>query len=106
MAISTVNPATGEEVTTFEALTEEVIDQKIQRTADTFREYRKSSFAERSRMMLRAAEILEEEAEEFGRLMTSEMGRPWRRPPPRRRSAPAAAATTPRTPSALWPTRR
>ena len=75
MAISTVNPATGEEVTTFEALTEEVIDQKIQRAADTFREYRKSSFAERSRMMVRAAEILDEEAEEFGRLMTSEMGK-------------------------------
>jgi succinate-semialdehyde dehydrogenase/glutarate-semialdehyde dehydrogenase len=75
VAISTVNPATGEEVTTFEALTEEVIDQKIQRAADTFREYRKSSFAERSRMMLRAAEILDEEAEEFGRLMTSEMGK-------------------------------
>ena len=75
MAISTVNPATGEEVTTFEALTEEVIDQKVQRAADTFREYRKSSFAERSRMMLRAAEILDEEAEEFGRLMTSEMGK-------------------------------
>jgi len=75
VAISTVNPATGEEVTTFEALTEEVIDQKIQRAADTFREYRKTSFAERSRMMLRAAEILDEEAEEFGRLMTSEMGK-------------------------------
>jgi len=75
VAISTVNPATGEAVTTFEALTEEVIDQKIQRAADTFREYRKSSFAERSRMMLRAAEILDEEAEEFGRLMTSEMGK-------------------------------
>jgi len=75
VAISTVNPATGEEVTTFEALTEEVIDQKIQRAADTFREYRKSSFAERSRMMVRAAEILDEEAEEFGRLMTSEMGK-------------------------------
>jgi succinate-semialdehyde dehydrogenase/glutarate-semialdehyde dehydrogenase len=75
VAISTVNPATGEEVTTFEALTEEEIDQKIQRAADTFREYRKTSFAERSRMMLRAAEILDEEAEEFGRLMTSEMGK-------------------------------
>ena len=75
MAISTVNPATGEEVTTFEALTEEVIDQKIQRAADTFREYKKTSFAERAGMMLRAAEILDEEAEEFGRLMTSEMGK-------------------------------
>jgi succinate-semialdehyde dehydrogenase/glutarate-semialdehyde dehydrogenase len=75
VAISTVNPATGEEVTTFEALTEEEIEGKIQRAADTFREYRKTSFGERSRMMLRAAEILDDEAEEFGRLMTSEMGK-------------------------------
>jgi succinate-semialdehyde dehydrogenase / glutarate-semialdehyde dehydrogenase len=75
MAITTVNPATGEEVRTFEALTEEDIDEKIQRAVDTFREYRKTSFAERSQMMMRAAEILEDEAEEFGRLMTSEMGK-------------------------------
>ena len=75
MTISTVNPATGEEVKTFEALTEGEIDEKIQHAADTFREYKKTSFAERARMMLRAAEILEEEAEHFGRLMTSEMGK-------------------------------
>jgi succinate-semialdehyde dehydrogenase/glutarate-semialdehyde dehydrogenase len=75
VAISTVNPATGEEVRTFEALAEGEIDQKIQHAADTFGEYKKTSFAERSRMMLRAAEILEEEAEDFGRLMTSEMGK-------------------------------
>lgn len=75
MAISTVNPATGEEIKTFEELTEGEIDAKIQRAADTFREYRKTTLAERSEMMLRAAEILEDEAEHFGRLMTSEMGK-------------------------------
>ena len=75
MAISTVNPTTGEEIKTFEALSDEEIDRKIQRAAETFREYRKTSFEERSRMMNRAAEILEDEAEEFGRLMTSEMGK-------------------------------
>jgi succinate-semialdehyde dehydrogenase/glutarate-semialdehyde dehydrogenase len=75
VAISTVNPATGEEVRSFEALTAGEIDEKIQHAVDAFGEYKKTSFAERSRMMLRAAEILEEEAEEFGRLMTSEMGK-------------------------------
>jgi succinate-semialdehyde dehydrogenase/glutarate-semialdehyde dehydrogenase len=75
MTISTVNPATGEEVKTFEALSEGKIDEKIQRAADTFREYKNTSFAERARQMMRAAEILEEEAEDFGRLMTSEMGK-------------------------------
>jgi succinate-semialdehyde dehydrogenase / glutarate-semialdehyde dehydrogenase len=75
MAISTVNPATGEEVRSFEELSDEQVEQKIQLAAETFREYRKTPFSERSRMMLRAAEILEEEAEEFGRIMTTEMGK-------------------------------
>ncbi len=76
MAISTVNPATGEEVESFEALTEDQIEEKIRRAAETFREYRKTSFEERARMLTRAAEILEEEAEEFGRIITGEMGKP------------------------------
>ncbi|HSL00918.1 MAG TPA: NADP-dependent succinic semialdehyde dehydrogenase [Rubrobacteraceae bacterium] len=75
MAISTVNPATGEEIKTFEALTDEQIDEKIGRAYQTFLDWRKTSFAERARLMARAAEILEEEAEEFGRVMTTEMGK-------------------------------
>ena len=75
MAISTVNPATGEEIKTFEELTEGEVEEKIQRAFDTFREYRKTSLSERAEMMLRAAEILEDEAEHFGSLMTSEMGK-------------------------------
>jgi succinate-semialdehyde dehydrogenase / glutarate-semialdehyde dehydrogenase len=75
VAISTVNPATGEEVKTFDELSDEEINRKIQLAADTFREYRKTSFEDRSRMMTRAGEILEDEAEEFGRLMTMEMGK-------------------------------
>ena len=75
MAISTVNPATGEEIKTFEALTDEQIDEKIGRAYQTFLDWRKTLFAERARLMARAAEILEEEAEEFGRVMTTEMGK-------------------------------
>ncbi len=75
MAISTISPVTGEEIKSFDELTEDQIDQKLQLAADTFREYRKTSFEERSRMMIKAAEILEDEAEEFGRIMTTEMGK-------------------------------
>ena len=76
MAISTINPATGEEVESFEPLNEEQIEEKLQRAADTFREYRKTSFEERAQMLTRAAEILEEEAEDLGRIITEEMGKP------------------------------
>jgi len=75
LAISTISPVTGEEIKSFDELTEDQIDQKLQLAADTFREYRKTSFEERSRMMIKAAEILEDEAEEFGRIMTTEMGK-------------------------------
>src|SRR4028119_1662427 len=75
MAIATINPATGEEIKIFEALTDEEIDGKLALAAETFREYRNTSFAERSRMLLRAAEILDDEAEDLGRLMTREMGK-------------------------------
>jgi succinate-semialdehyde dehydrogenase/glutarate-semialdehyde dehydrogenase len=75
LAISTVNPATGEEIEVFEELTDEQVDEKISRAYETFLEWRQTSFEERSRLMMRAAEILEEEAEEFGRIMTTEMGK-------------------------------
>ena len=76
MAIASINPATAETLREFSALSAQQIEQKLQLAADTFRTYRRTSFAERSRMMLRAAEILESEKQQFGRTMTTEMGKP------------------------------
>jgi succinate-semialdehyde dehydrogenase/glutarate-semialdehyde dehydrogenase len=76
MAIASINPATGETLREFSALPAQQIEQKLQLAADTFRTYRRTSFAERSRMMLRAAEILESEKQGFGKMMTLEMGKP------------------------------
>jgi len=76
MPIATINPATGETIKTFEALTSGRVEATLQRAFDTFRSYRKTSFAERSGWMRRAAEILENEKNEFARLMTLEMGKP------------------------------
>src|SRR3989440_1442804 len=78
MAIATVNPATGQVLKSFEALSDAQIEAKLQRAAETFVSYRKMSFAERSRRMLEAAEILEKEKETFARMMTTEMGKTLR----------------------------
>ena len=75
MTIATVNPATGKTVRTFTPLSEPELDARLQCAADTFRRYRKTPLAERTRMLLRAAEILESEKEKFGRLMVMEMGK-------------------------------
>jgi len=76
MAIASINPTTGETLKTFDALTAKQIDEKLQLAADTFRTYRRTPFAERTRMMQRAAEILETRKQEFGKVMTTEMGKP------------------------------
>ena len=78
MAIATINPTTGQTLKTFEALTDSQADQKIQRAAETFPAFRKLSFADRARMMSKAAEILESEKESVARLMTTEMGKTFR----------------------------
>ena len=78
MAIATINPATGLLVKTFEPLSDSQLDEKLQRAADRFSSYRKVSFAERARLMLKAAAILENEKESFARMMTIEMGKTFR----------------------------
>ena len=78
MAIATINPATGELMKSFEALTDAQIEKKIQLATDTFQSYKSIPFAKRAEMMLRAADILEKEKEAFGRVMTLEMGKPIR----------------------------
>ena len=76
MGIASVNPTTGETLKTFDALTAEQIEEKLQLAADTFRTYRHTSFEERGRMMVRAAEILESDKNAFAKVMTTEMGKP------------------------------
>src|SRR6266567_4269171 len=78
MGIATINPATGDVLRVFEAMSDAQVDEKIGLAAATFSEYRHTPFDERRHMMMRAAEILENEKEKFGRLMTTEMGKPFR----------------------------
>src|ERR671921_688836 len=75
MTIATINPATGRTERTFQPLSDAELDSRIQCAADTYRRYRRLALPERTRMLIKAAEILEAEKEVFGRLMTLEMGK-------------------------------
>src|SRR5215468_782788 len=75
MAIATINPATGELVKKFDPLTDAQVDEKISRAANSFRSFRKTSFADRARWMNKAGDILVAEKDSLGRLMTLEMGK-------------------------------
>jgi succinate-semialdehyde dehydrogenase/glutarate-semialdehyde dehydrogenase len=76
MTIATINPATGETIRTFKPLSEAELEGRLQCAADTYRRYRRTPMADRKRMLLRAAEILEAEKDAFGKLMVLEMGKP------------------------------
>lgn len=76
MGIATINPATGEVVKTFEALSDEAIAQKLDLAQQAFEQHRRTSFAQRAEWMNRAAQILVDRKEEFGKTMTLEMGKP------------------------------
>ena len=76
MGIASINPATGETLKTFEALTNDQIETKLQLAADTFKNYRHTSFEQRAEIMSKAADILESEKRQLGTIMTTEMGKP------------------------------
>ena len=76
MPIATVNPANGETLKTYEAMGEEELERRLQLAEATFRTYRTTPFAERARLMNKAAALLDEIQQDIGRVMTTEMGKP------------------------------
>ncbi|HEY5108903.1 MAG TPA: NADP-dependent succinic semialdehyde dehydrogenase [Acidimicrobiales bacterium] len=75
MAIATINPATGKTEQTFEEISDQEVERILALAAGTYRTYRSTTFAQRSAWMVRAAEILEDEVDRIGTMMTTEMGK-------------------------------
>ncbi|MFG2564056.1 NADP-dependent succinic semialdehyde dehydrogenase [Streptomyces sp. NPDC048567] len=76
MPIATVNPANGETLRTFDALNDDEIEKRIAAAHAAFRDYRTTTFAERARLLNRAADLLDEDQQDIARTMTLEMGKP------------------------------
>ncbi|MFI7319478.1 NADP-dependent succinic semialdehyde dehydrogenase [Streptomyces venezuelae] len=76
MPIATVDPATGETLETFEALPGDEIERRLATAESAYARHRLSDFAERARLLNRAADLLEEDAADIARTMTTEMGKP------------------------------
>ncbi len=76
MAIATVNPSTGETVKVFDSLSDQEINAKIAAAQQAFESYRQTSFQQRAAWLHQAAQILVDEPERFGKIMTLEMGKP------------------------------
>ncbi|MCR4337974.1 MAG: NAD-dependent succinate-semialdehyde dehydrogenase [Candidatus Omnitrophica bacterium] len=76
MTMITINPATGQKMKTYEEMSYSQVEDILRQVNQVFESWRKTSFAERSAKMLKAAQILRDEKEEYAQLMTAEMGKP------------------------------
>jgi succinate-semialdehyde dehydrogenase/glutarate-semialdehyde dehydrogenase len=75
MAIATINPATGETLKTYEALSAEAIEEKIGRAAAAAASYRLTSLEERAGWLRAAADVLDADTDMLAELITTEMGK-------------------------------
>ena len=75
MAIESRNPVNGELLASFEPLDARAIDDRLARATAAFSSWKRTSFAERSRLLNRVAELLEADVDRLARLMTLEMGK-------------------------------
>jgi succinate-semialdehyde dehydrogenase/glutarate-semialdehyde dehydrogenase len=76
VVIASINPATGETLRNFEPLTDSQVDVALARADAARRSYRHTPLSDRVRWLTAAAEILEQEKDRLGRIMTLEMGKP------------------------------
>jgi succinate-semialdehyde dehydrogenase/glutarate-semialdehyde dehydrogenase len=75
VAIATINPATGQTVKTFDEMSEADVERCLAAAATAHASYRLTSFADRAGWMRRAADILDDERDQVGAMMTTEMGK-------------------------------
>ena len=76
MSIEAVNPATGETIRQYEEYTSEEVKGIIEQAHEDFLSWRRTSFAERAKLMKSVAQILRDDKEEYATLMALEMGKP------------------------------
>jgi succinate-semialdehyde dehydrogenase/glutarate-semialdehyde dehydrogenase len=76
MAFTSVNPATGEEVAQYPTHPPDEVEARIDRAQNAFETNRRRTIEARAQRLAAAAELLEDRADEYGALMTREVGKP------------------------------
>ena len=75
MAITSVNPATGEKLKEFKPHTDVEIEKALRSAVAAFEKNRAEPFAKRAQLMMSVATLLEREKQELARTITLEMGK-------------------------------
>ncbi|MCY0859284.1 MAG: aldehyde dehydrogenase family protein [Sulfolobaceae archaeon] len=76
--INVINPATGEVIDTVEAASKEDVRRAIDLAEDAFKEFSNLPLRERTKVLLKVAEIMENSRERLARTLSLESGKPIR----------------------------
>ena len=74
--LRSIDPTTGDEFARYDELTSHQLEERLSRSASAFERNRARSLGERSALLRRASDLLDERKGELARLMTREMGKP------------------------------
>jgi succinate-semialdehyde dehydrogenase/glutarate-semialdehyde dehydrogenase len=75
MTYSSVNPFDNKLVKSFDEVTDNQLEEKIALATECFAKWKLTSYAERAKIVHKAAKLLEEQADHFAHIMTLEMGK-------------------------------
>jgi succinate-semialdehyde dehydrogenase/glutarate-semialdehyde dehydrogenase len=75
--IATINPVTGELLESFEPYDTAAVESRLAVASQGAAEWARSTFAERSRLLITVAELLEGELPDIAHVVTTEMGKPF-----------------------------
>lgn len=73
--VKSINPATGELIKEFDTITDQQLEEKIQKAQRAFEEVKNASLQKRAQWMSNLADVLDRNAEKYGRTVTLEMGK-------------------------------
>jgi succinate-semialdehyde dehydrogenase / glutarate-semialdehyde dehydrogenase len=74
--VDAIDPSTGEVIASYEPHDADDVETRLQRAWDGFTTWRRTEYGERSDLLRRVAEVLEDRRDELAQLMTREMGKP------------------------------
>lgn len=78
MPITSINPATGEELKDFAVFDDAEIEKRLRQAERGFSQYRRQPFERRAQLLTIAASLLRDEKEQLARTITLEMGKLFR----------------------------
>ena len=76
MSFESKNPATGELLQTYPEHTAQEIEQRIKSVWEGWKHWSRTPVLQRTTLLVRLAELLEQRAEQYAKLITMEMGKP------------------------------